>query len=108
MAQAVLRVGQLPDDPLGAAAAFHARLPAMPDSADAVLLFNPAEPAHRDWRLAAVRDLARAAAPSRRVNAVVGTDEAALAEVLAYLADAPGVTGQIFELDGNTPQGPLD
>ena len=100
MAQAVLRVGQLPDDPQGAAAAFYANVPALPEAGDLALVFLPAGAAHRDWRLAAVRDLARAAAPAQRVNAVVGLDEKALAQVLAYLADAPGVTGQVFDLDG--------
>lgn len=102
MAQAVLRVARLPDDPLVAAAAFHARGPVLPPGEDLALVFDPTGPAHRDWRLAAVRDLARAAAPARRVNAVVGTDEGALAQVLAYLATAPGVTGQVFDLDGAT------
>lgn len=108
MAQAVVRVGALPADPQAAAAAFHAKPPATPEAGDLVLVFPPADPAHRDWRQAAVRDLARAAAPAARVNAVIDGDEAALAQVLAYLADAPGVTAQIFELDGNTPQGTLD
>jgi hypothetical protein len=100
MALAVLRVASLPDDPQAAAAAFYARGPRLPQGEDVALVFDPAGPAHRDWRLAAVRDLARSVAPARRVNAVVGTDEPALAEVLAYLAAAPGVTGQIFDLDG--------
>lgn len=104
MAQAVLRVGQLPDDPQGAAAAFYASAPQVPEAGDLVLLFGAAGAAHRDWRLAAVRDLARAAAPAARVNAVVAGDEAALAEVLAYLAGAPGITGQLFELHGTAGQ----
>ena len=108
MAQAVVRVESLPADPQAAAAAFYANPPATPEAGDLVLVFPQAEPAHRDWRMAAVRDLARAAAPGARVNAVIDGDGAALAQVLAYLADAPGVTGQIFELDGNTQQGSLD
>lgn len=108
MAQAVVRMGALPAEPQAAAAAFYADPPAIPDAGDLVLVFPPAGAAHRDWRQAALRDLARAAAPAARVNAVIDGDEAALAQVLAYLADAPGVTGQIFELDGNAGQGSLD
>jgi hypothetical protein len=42
-----------------------------------------------------VQDLARAATPAR-VNGIVGEDDAAIAEVLAYLEDASGVTGQLL------------
>ncbi|WP_337192884.1 Rossmann fold domain-containing protein [Alteraurantiacibacter buctensis] len=98
----------LPADPQAAAAAFYANPPTTPDAGDLVLVFPPAGTAHKDWRLAAVRDLARDAAPAARVNAVIDGDAAALATVLAYLADAPGVTGQIFELDGNSAQASLD
>ena len=42
-----------------------------------------------------MQDLARAAAPAR-VNAIAGNDEAAIAEALAYLEGAPGVTGQLL------------
>ena len=113
MAQAVVRVGALPAEPQAAAAAFYANPPAMPDAGDMVLVFPPAGAAHKDWRLAAVRDLARAAAPGARVNAVIDGDEAALATIMAYLADAPGVTGQVFEIDGpkadgNAGEGSLD
>lgn len=107
MGQAVLRVESLPADPQAAAAAFYANPPATPDAGDLLLVFPPADPAHSGWRLAAVQDLARAAAPAARVNAVIDGDDAALARVLAYLADAPGVTGQIFELDGNAGEGSL-
>jgi hypothetical protein len=63
-----------------------------------VLIFPPASHDHRAWRLAAVQDLAREAAP-RRVNAIVGADEAAIAETLAWLEQAPGVTGQLLAVD---------
>jgi hypothetical protein len=104
-----VRVGELPADALAAAARFHADvLPAVleriarqdPRSAGGdclTLVFPPADHTHRDWRLAAVRGLAREHAPLR-VNAVAGGDEAAIAAALAYLARAPGVTGQVLPL----------
>ncbi len=96
---AMLRVGPLPDGALDAAAAFHARV--LPDAQrlsrgdDLVLVFGPAPHDHRGWRLAAVQNLARQAAP-QRVNAVAGDDEAAIAETLRYLETAAGVTGQLL------------
>jgi hypothetical protein len=45
-----------------------------------------------------VQDLARAAAPAR-VNGIVGEDEAAIAETLAFLETAPGVTGQLLAVE---------
>jgi hypothetical protein len=103
MTQAVLRIGGLPASALDAAAQFHARkLPAARAAlreADALaLVFAPAPYDHRGWRLAAVQDLAREAAP-RRVNAIAGADEAAIAESLAWLEQAPGVTGQLLAVD---------
>ena len=100
MAQAVVRIEGLPNAPLDAAAAFHAgHLAAARDviatGSDAVLVFYPAEVDHRGWRLAAVQDLAREAAPLR-VNGVVGGDEAAIAAAIGYLAEAPGITGQLL------------
>jgi hypothetical protein len=94
----VLRVGPLPDGALEAAAEFYARvMPEVPPRAgeDLVLVFGPAPYDHRAWRLAAIQDLARAAAPIR-VNGIVGDDEPAIAEALAYLEAAPGVTGQLL------------
>jgi len=64
---------------------------------DLVLVFPPAPYDHRGWRLAAIQDLARAAAPAR-VNGVVGDDEQAIAATLAWLADAPGITGQLLSV----------
>ena len=63
-----------------------------------IVRFRPAGHEHRGWRLAAVQDLARAAAPSR-VNGIVGDNEQAIAEVIAWLEDAPGVTGQLLAVD---------
>lgn len=103
MGQAVLRVAGLPEPPLDAAAMFHAEhLPrarsALAEADALVVVFDPAGHAHRGWRLAAVQELAREAAP-KRVNAVVGQDEPAFAEALAYLEAAAGVTGQLFAID---------
>lgn len=100
MGQRVLRIEGLPEAPLDAAAAFHAGwLPEARDLAERdelVLVFPPAPYDHRGWRLAAVQDLARAAAP-RRVNGVVGDDEAATGQAVAWLAAAPGITGQLLD-----------
>ena len=98
----VVRIGPLPDAALEAAAEFHAivlPLVTPPHSGeDLVLVFPSAPYDHRSWRLAAVQDLARAAAPAR-VNAIAGDDEAAIAETLAYVERAPGVTGQLLAVE---------
>lgn len=106
---ASFRVASLPEGPLEAAAEFYARVlpeiraeldlenPPRPGK-DLVLIFPPAPYDHRGWRLAAVQDLAREAAP-KRINAVVGDDEQAIAEALAWLEQAPGVTGQLLAVD---------
>jgi hypothetical protein len=99
---AVLRVAGLPEAPLDAAAAFHAgQLPGaralLAEVDSLVLVFPAATHEHRGWRLAAVQELAREAAP-KRVNGVVGDDEAALAETRAFLERAPGVTGQLLSV----------
>lgn len=101
----LLRVDDLPEGPLEAAARFYdAVMPALRDPShvdeDAVLVFPPADHTHRGWRLAAVQELAREHAP-RRVNAVASADRAAIAAAAEYLASAYGVTGQLLELDGN-------
>lgn len=106
MGQAVLRVEGLPESALDAAAHFHAhdlpRARGLLRGADSLaLVFAPAPYDHRGWRLAAVQALAREAAPSR-VNAVVGDDERAIAQTLAWLAGAPGITGQLLAVDGKS------
>jgi hypothetical protein len=106
MGQAVLRIDGLPQGALDAAAAFHAAwLPRIRDelaSDEALaLVFGAAPYDHRGWRLVAVQDLAREAAPTR-VNAVVGDDEDALVRMLDWLAQAPGVTGQLLAVDGKS------
>ncbi|WP_095011489.1 Rossmann fold domain-containing protein [Tsuneonella mangrovi] len=103
MPQAVLRIDTLPEGALAAASRFHAEwlprvLAAIANAEDGlVIVMPPAAYDHRDWRLAAVRDLARKAAP-KRVNLVAGGSGEALAEALAYLDRAPGVTGQYLPL----------
>jgi hypothetical protein len=95
----VVRVGPLPEGALEAAAEFHARvMPALihPHPGEDLVLVFPLVPYdHRGWRLAAVQDLARNAAPAR-VNAIAGDDEATIAETLAWLEQAPGITGQVL------------
>lgn len=65
---------------------------------DVVLCFAPGDHAQRGWRLAAIQDLARQAAPLR-VNGVAGAGPE-IDAIVAYLADAPGVTGQYLAGDG--------
>ncbi|MBB4857371.1 hypothetical protein HNO88_000678 [Novosphingobium chloroacetimidivorans] len=107
---AVLRVGALPDEPLAAAARFHAdilprALAALAGGENMVIVFDAADHTHRDWRLAIVRGLARQYAPLR-VNAVAGGADDAIEAGLRYLAQAPGVTGQLLPVDG-TGAGPM-
>ncbi len=102
----VLRVGGLGPEPLAAAARFYAEaLPAivaaLAEVADhLVIVFEPADYTHRDWRLAAVRQLARDHAPIR-LNALASEDETAITAAVTYLGTAQGVTGQYLLLDGN-------
>ncbi|WP_241233514.1 Rossmann fold domain-containing protein [Altericroceibacterium xinjiangense] len=103
--QRILRIDGLPEAALDAAACFHAhhllQARAALDGTDLLILVFPAASFdHRGWRLAAVQDLARAAAP-KRVNGISGDDEPAVAATVAYLGKAPGVTGQLFAVSGN-------
>ncbi len=96
---ALLQTGELPEQALAAAARFHAEvLPRVTLDEDLVLVFPPADHTHRAWRLAAIQGLARENAP-RRVNAVSGNGEAAIAAAVRYLETAEGVTGHLLELD---------
>lgn len=102
-AMRVLRVEGLPAAPLDAAAAFHARWLAraraeLAEGSDLALVFPPAAHSHTAWRLAAVQELAREAAPLR-VNALVGDAGEALAAMLAWLAGAGAVTGQVLTVE---------
>ena len=104
--QVVVMVDDLPGDALGAASAFHAqhvsivREAAEKGARSVVLVLPPAPVDHSDWRRAAVRDLARALAPVR-VNLVAGEAGPGLGETLAYLGNAPGVTGHYLQLHGD-------
>ena len=101
MTQAVLRIAGLPAAALDAAAAFHAEhLPRaraeLADGAEALaLVFPDAAYDHAGWRQAVIADLAREAAP-KRVNGVTGQDAEAIEAALAWLARAPGITGQLL------------
>jgi hypothetical protein len=97
--------------PLDAAAEFHARIvpvvrEAIAGTEAVCIVFDPADHAHRAWRVAAVQALAREAAPAR-INAVAAADNATCASTLAYLEQAPGVTGQYFQLDGHGAGDPV-
>ena len=96
----------LPVGPLDAAAYFHAEIvPAIradSEFADDIrVLFAPADHSHGGWRREAIAGLARELAP-RRVNGIVGGDRESLAQMSEFLRDAPGVTGQIFTIDGKS------
>ena len=103
---ALFRVGKLPDAATAASAAFHAEvlpeiarvLAGIPDHL--VIVFPPADHAHRAWRLAVVQSLAREKVPLR-INAVESDDDAAIAAAHSYLARAEGLTGQLLPLDGH-------
>lgn len=103
-------VDDLPPEPLAAAGLFHQHwLPhvegALENGADVMVTLAPAHHSHREWRLAIAAGLARAHAP-RRINLVAG-EGAALDGFEAYLAAAPGITGQYFESDGTGAGDPL-
>jgi len=102
MRQAVLRIEDLPESALDAAARFHFEwLPKARSQLGAAeslaLIFPVAAREHRGWRLAVVQDLAREAAP-KRVNGVVGDDLRATDRTTDWLADAPGITGQLLDV----------
>jgi hypothetical protein len=103
MGQAVLRVESLPEAALDAASVFHADWLAKVREALAAidslaLVFPAATYDHRGWRLAVVQNLAREVAP-RRVNGIAGADESAIAGAIDWLAQAPGITGQLLAVD---------
>ena len=110
--QGELRVDDLPGEALAAARAFHAdwieRAEAELGQVEALAIVLPAASYdHRDWRRALARDMARAHA-RKRVNVVGGSDSARVAATLAYLAGAPGVTGQYLETDGQERSDPAE
>lgn len=98
-----LIVDDLPSEPLGAAGLFHQHWlrhveTILAGGEDVMLCFTPADYTHREWRRAIVAGLARKHTP-RRINAVAG-EGAVLDAFELYLADAPAVTGQYLEGDG--------
>lgn len=105
MAQAVLRIDWLPPGALDAAGEFHEgwldeAIALLEGGAESlVIVVPPAAYDHEGWRRAATQDLAREWAP-QRVSMIAGDDEQAIAATLAYLADAPGVTGQLLVTSG--------
>ena len=106
----VIRVEDLPESPLAASAHFHAAiLPILEvERGDVVTLVLPeADHTHRGWRVAALGALARALAPAR-INAVAGGDAPAQAQAIAFIEQAPGLTGQVLPLDGSGARGVLD
>lgn len=103
MALRLLHARSLPADPVDAAAAFHATFVpearvALAEAELLVILFDRADHTHDAWRLAAIQELAREAAP-HRVNAIAGEDDRAIADTMRYLESAPGVTGQVLQVD---------
>lgn len=106
MPAAVVNVNDLPRSPLDAAAHFYAEVvpglrKALAGGSELVIHFEPADHSHHGWRLAAVQELAREGAP-KRVNGIVGNDPAEAAAIEAFLANAPGVTGQLLAVDGKS------
>ncbi len=99
---AVLMIEELPDCAVEAAARFYSHylppvLEALEHGASALAIcLPPAAQDHDDWRRAVARDLARAHAP-KIVNCVSGHNGPTLDAILAYLADAPGLTGQYLK-----------
>lgn len=93
------------DDPLAAAARFHAealpRIEAMlAGRVEALAIrFPAADDKRHGWRREAVAALARRHAPVR-INGLApaqpDTSDAAMEAVLAFLTDSPGVTGQVL------------
>lgn len=95
-------VDDLPESPLAASGVFHQHwLPhveALLASGDDLMIVLPtADYTHREWRRAVAAGLARAHTPLR-VNLVTG-EGSVLDALAAYLATAPGVTGQYLEGD---------
>ncbi len=98
--QAVLTIAHLPQTGIEASAQFMRKhldaatqLMAKPNTDALAIVLPEAAADHDDWRRALARDLARAHAPCR-VNVVGASGADSAAPLLAYLRDAPGVTGQ--------------
>ena len=99
----LVTVTGLPEAALAAAGAFHRDHLAeiegiLKNGEDIMIALVPADHTHREWRLALAAGLAREHTPAR-ANVVAG-EGAAIDAFAAYLAEAPGITGQYFEGDG--------
>ena len=95
-----IEVEGLPQDPLAAAGLFHQNWldpieRALGEGQDVMVTLEPADHTHGEWRKAAAAMLARKHTP-QRVNLIAG-EGAALDAIEAYLAKAPGITGQYLE-----------
>jgi len=98
--QQVQRIAELPDEPLQASATYFAqyldaalRELGQSKTSGLVVILPSAGPDHDDWRRSLARDLARKSAP-KRTNVIGVASEDAEEAMLAYLRNAPGVTGQ--------------
>lgn len=67
-----------------------------PQCRSMTIALGPANHEHDAWRSALAADLAREYAP-KRVNVAAGPKTGAFDELLEYLEDAPGVTGQYLQ-----------
>ncbi len=100
--QKQLRFDDLPEAAEAAASHFYRHhLPTIeaalgPGISALVLVLPGAAYDHAGWRRAAVQQLARAHRPVR-INCVAGDDAGRIDRMIAWLADAPGVTGQLLE-----------
>lgn len=101
--QTVLRIDELPEVPLDASHHFQVNhldeaLVELERSADHLVVILPSSASdHDDWRRTLARDLARKFTPKRAVVLGGGSDDAQ-AKMLAFLDNAPGVTGQYLPL----------
>ncbi|MEM6585376.1 MAG: Rossmann fold domain-containing protein [Pseudomonadota bacterium] len=68
-----------------------------PGARSLTIILPPASSDHDDWRRAVAGDLARAHTP-KRVNIAAGARGEELDTLLAYLRDAPGVTGHYVQV----------
>ncbi|RKF20991.1 hypothetical protein D6851_08540 [Altericroceibacterium spongiae] len=109
MAQAVLPVMDLPENPLDAAGLFYADyLPQarhmLAGPADALVIHFPeSQNDQRGWQLAAIQSLARASTP-KRVNAMAGPEGRSAQDMARWLEQAPGITGQLLRFAGNAQE----
>ena len=103
----------LADQPLDAATEFYTKIvplirqdfKIMPEF-NVTVVFHPAQHGHRAWRLAAIQELAREAAPAGRVNGIVADcaevsvalEDGGIRDAIEWLQQAPGITGQLLEV----------